>query len=160
MDILQSLLTQSLDMRIKGLLPAEKDLIRSLVGAMGEAKIIEITNGKIHNKAFDVMGTKRFIGRIEVKAAFKPTTGTFGAWGLMCKRNKCDYFGIVEMSGFANNKYRVSMIPHDAMFEHLDKPNSNGKTPDSFLWSETYNETDKKRVEGTNLFLKYEVKDI
>lgn len=160
MDVLGALLVKATDMHGKGILPGEQDLIRSLVGAMGEAKVLELTKGEIRNEAFDVMGKHLFVGRIEVKTTLKPTTGTFGAWSLMCKRGRCDYFAIVEMSGFADNKYRISVIPHDVMFEYLDTPNRNGKTPDYFKWSETYNEFDNKAVSGTEIFLKYEVKDL
>lgn len=160
MDVIEALLNTAIKMHHQGILPGVNDLTRSLIGVLGEAKVIELTKGTIHNASHDVVGTENFVGRIEVKSAFKSTQGLLGAWGLMCKRGKCDYFAIVDMSKFYDDKYRVSIIPHDEMFKHLDIPNKKGKTPDYFKWSETYNETDKKSVTSTDLFLKYEVKGL
>lgn len=154
---LEMLLVKALDMCRQGILPAETDLIRSLIGAMGEAEVVKLTDGEITNKNFDVYGRKKYVGGIEVKTAHVPTAGTLGAWSLMCKRGKCDYFAIVDMSNLNINP-RISMIPHDAMFKYLDTPNKRGNTPDYFKWSLSYNVTDKKCVEATRIFLEYEVK--
>lgn len=155
---LETLLVKALDMCRKGPMPAETDLIRSLIGAMGEAAVVELTEGDIVNKGFDVFARKNYDGRVEVKTASKPTGGMLGAWSIKCKRGKCEYFALVDMSDL-NSEPRISMIPHDVMFEYLDKPNSRGSTPDYFKWSLSYNTTDNLCVDATQIFLKYEVKN-
>lgn len=156
-NVLSVLLAKATELNNKGLLPGEQDLIRSLIGAIGEAKVMEITDGEKVNEAHDVLGKKRFVGRIEVKTAYKSTDGLLGAWGILCKRDKCDYVALVDASGMLNDRYRISMIPHDEFFGVIDVPNSKGNVPDFIRWSETYNETDKKSVKSTELFLKYEI---
>ena len=157
MDNLSQLLTEALNLHKSGQLCGTDDLYKSLVGSIGESKVVSLTEGESVNGKFDVLGKVRFPGRIEVKTANKPTGGKLGAWSLMCKRNGCDYFALVDASNLINNKYRISMIPHDAMFEFLDTPNSKGNYPDFIRWSASYNETDKLSVKSTQLFLKYEV---
>jgi len=157
MDNLTVLLNKALNLHKDGKLCGTDDLYKSLVGSIGESEIVSLTEGISVNGKFDVLGKVRFPGRIEVKTANKSTDGMLGAWSLMCKRNGCDYFALVDASNLTRDSYRISMIPHDAMFEFLDTPNSKGSTPDFIRWSESYNETDNKSLKATALFLKYEI---
>ena len=157
LDKLTELLFRALHKHKQGKLCGTGDLYKSLVGSLGESKVVELTEGESVNGKFDVLGKVRFPGRIEVKTANKPTSGMLGAWSLLCKHNACDWIALVDASSIEDSDYRISMIPHDAFFEHLLTPNKKGNTPDYFRWSETYNESDNLSVAATNLFLKYEV---
>jgi len=157
MDNLTILLNEAISLHKDGKLCGTDDLYKSLVGSIGESQIVSLTEGESVNGKFDVLGKTRYPGRIEVKTANKPTEGKLGAWSLMCKRNGCDWFALVDASSLENNKYRISMIPHDVMFEFLDTPNSKGNCPDNIRWSASYNSTDNKCTEATELFLKYEI---
>ena len=157
MDKLTELLERALYKHKQGKLCGTGDLYKSLIGSLGESKVVELTEGESVNGKFDVLGSIRYPGRIEVKTANKPTSGLLGAWSLLCKHNACDWVALVDASTIEDSDYRISMIPHDAFFEHLLTPNKKGNTPDYIRWSETYNESDNLSVAATNLFLKYEV---
>lgn len=153
MDTLTQLLTTALELHKEGNLPAEEDLIKSLIGAIGEAQVMKLTEGTSVNGSYDVLGKIKYPGRIEVKTAFKSTQGLLGAWSLKSKKGKCDWVALVDASGILEGKTRVSIIPHDEAFAVID----NNPKGDEIRWSETYNETDKRQVENTDLFLRHEV---
>ena len=157
MDKLTELLERALYKHKQGKLCGENDLYKSIIGSLGESKVLELTEGESVNGKFDVLGSIRYPGRIEVKTANKATNGKLGSWSLKSKHNKCDWMALVDASSIEDSDYRISMIPHDVFFKHLLTPNKNGNIRDEFVWSETYNESDNLAVETTNLFLKYEV---
>lgn len=130
----------------------KKDLVKSLAACLGETIVIEATNGKSYNAdGFDVITED--VKQTEVKTALLSSGDDYiAAYGLLQKRNKCDQFAIVDM-----NTRRLSIIPHDIMFEYLDEGTRNGKQRTDFRWSKSYNTKDKIRVKETELFLKYEV---
>jgi len=155
--ILHALLAKTISLHENNKMPGAKDLISSLVGALGEAIVLEYTNGKMHNKNYDIFGNVNCVGRIEVKTCFKPTNGQFGAWSLLGKRGKCDWFAFVDASKFMENKYRVAFIPHDEMFAVLDAGTKKGRQHTAYQWSATYNESDKIKPAETALYMKYMV---
>tara|TARA_A100001015_G_scaffold79490_1_gene88193 strand:- start:8528 stop:9007 length:480 start_codon:yes stop_codon:yes gene_type:complete len=157
MTDLTKLLNEAINLHKDGKLSGTDDLYKSLVASIGESQVVNLTEGEAVNGKFDVLGKVRYPGRIEVKTANKPTDGKLGAWSLMCKRNGCDWFALVDASSLENNVYRISMIPHDVMFAFLDTPNSKGNCPDNIRWSASYNTTDNKCIKATDLFLMYEV---
>jgi hypothetical protein len=157
MDKLTELLERALHKHKQGKLCGTNDVYKSLIGSLGESKVVELTEGESVNGKYDVMGVTRYPGRIEVKTANKSTNGVFGAWSLEGKEGHCDWIALVDASSIEDSDYRVSMIPHDVFFERYNTPNRRGNISPYFLWSETYNESDDKQEENTNLFLKYEV---
>ena len=154
MDDLTVLLERALYKHKKGQLSGVDDLYKSLIGTMGESKVVNLTEGESVNGKFDVLGKTRYPGRIEVKTANKPTNGKLGAWSLKEKKGHCDWVALVDASGVQDSDYRVSVIPHDVFFDYFD--NRTAKS-DYVTWSFTYNESDNLSPEMTNLFLKYEV---
>lgn len=140
------------------------DLYKSLGACVGENVIIDTTNGTAANdEGSDCKsGDNPHIPAnklVESKAAMLSSGDNWlGAYNILRKRNKCDYFGIVDM-----NTRRKSLIPHDVMFEYLDKGGPRGGELSSFCWSKYYNEVKPNgkvcgiNREATQIFLKYEV---
>ena len=73
MDKLTELLERALYKHKQGKLCGTGDLYKSLIGSLGESKVVELTEGESVNGKFDVLGKVRFPGRIEVKTANKST---------------------------------------------------------------------------------------
>ena len=74
MDKLTELLERALYKHKQGKLCGENDLYKSIIGSLGESKVLELTEGESVNGAFDVLGSIRYPGRIEVKQQTKPQT--------------------------------------------------------------------------------------
>lgn len=140
------------------------DLYKSLGACIGENIVIDTINGTAaNNEGCDaISGDNPHIPSnelVETKAAMLSSGDNYiGAYNILTKRGKCKYFAFVDM-----NTRRTSIIPHDVVFEYLDKGGTRGGQLTSFCWSKHYNgkkpngKTCRTKPEATQLFLKYEV---
>jgi hypothetical protein len=158
----QSVLTLGIDY-LKSLSEAPLEIKRQIAGWLGEALVASISAGKVvHASGHDVEcvkartlanGIKLKAGdRIEVKTQIQATNGQCFAYSLSSKEGKCDYIALVDMTTNPL-KPRISIIPTQELFDTAHMLNNKERMG----WSQSYNKTDNKCVENTNLFLKYEV---
>ena len=97
-------------------------------------------------KGHDQINEKTGI-RKEVKNTNSPlSTGEFRLQSFVHKVNNFDILKIIDSY---NN--RVFEIPHDVVFSEVNVYGG------ELRWSASYNKTDNKRRENTNLLLKYEI---
>lgn len=133
----------------------DRDLNNILYAKYAEYVIATITNGlEIPSRGYDVIAGKNKYtdedARVEVKSTYMIQRLTCLRIGnIKSKKGKCDYIAIVNMSD--DDNHQISIIPADVFFKRAQRI-SDG---DEFIWSASMNQTDKIKVNNTDLVREY-----
>jgi len=138
------------------------EIMKSMAGSAGERIIADLLNGIVISAEYDVVTRSStslsngiLVGagkRVEVKTCVTHTGGENTAYSLSGKEEHTDFIALVDLRD-GPDEARISIIPTDIFFADGDFMGNKER----FAWSGTYNESDKQRINNTNLFLKYEV---
>ena len=129
--------------------------VNSVRGSAVERKIAQDLNSQFTDlHGSDEIDSKGRI--IETKMTKSINNGLFEISNVLSKKGKCHFIRVIDLINF-----RWFEIPHDVFFDKINgiKIYKRGikKITNSFHFSASYNETDRKSVHNTNILLKYEI---